>query len=76
VRHEFIAAVKQMDPSDATVLQHIYGEKMTNILSQEGGDNIRNQSLSFISKRLGYRRDNIVVSIEHLEATIGIRAQD
>jgi hypothetical protein len=68
VRHEFIAAVKQMDPSDATVLQHIYSEKVTNILSQEGGDNIRHQSLSFISKRLGYRRDNIVVSIEHLEA--------
>jgi hypothetical protein len=31
VRHVFIAAVKDMDPTDAKVLQHLYSNNVTRI---------------------------------------------
>jgi hypothetical protein len=67
VRHSFISAVREMDPPDARVLQHIYSEKVGRIRHGGGGD-IKDTSMEIISRHLGYRQDDVVVSVEHLEA--------
>jgi hypothetical protein len=65
VRRAFIAAVKEMDPSDARVLQYIYSHEVT-CIRKVGGDNIRDVNMEFISERLGNRRDDVAVSVAHL----------
>jgi hypothetical protein len=73
VRHTFIAAVKEMDPPDAKIMHHIYCQKVMRIriggrASDSDSDSEKGQSIEIISQSLGYRRDDVLVSVEHLEA--------
>lgn len=67
VRHAFIAAVKEMDPPDARVLHHIYSEKLGRIRRGAGGG-VGDASIDMIAGHLGYRPDDVEVSVEHLLA--------
>jgi hypothetical protein len=66
VRYSFISAVREMDPPDAKIMHHLYVEKVGRIRRGGGGDR-QNTSTDIISKILGARRDDVEVSIEHLE---------
>jgi hypothetical protein len=66
VRRSFISAVREMDPSDAKVVHQLYSEKVTRIRVGGGGDT-RDTSIEVISRMLGYRPDDVEISIRHLE---------
>lgn len=66
VRQAFIAAVREMDPPDAKIMHHLYVEQVTRIRRGGGGDR-KDTSTENISNILGDRRDDVELSIEHLE---------
>jgi hypothetical protein len=67
VRYSFIEAVKKMDPTDARVTYHIYRDKVQRINRGGSGGNETETTVEKISRDLEDRRDNVEVSIEHLE---------
>jgi hypothetical protein len=67
VRHSFIAAVRQMDPTDAKIIHYIYSEKVVRIQRGGGGTTKTDTSVLAISRDLKDRQDDVEVSIEHLE---------
>jgi hypothetical protein len=67
VRHSFVAAVREMDPTDAIILHHIYSERVGRIRLGGGGDK-RDPSMEFLSNELGYRQTDVIVSVKNLEA--------
>ena len=66
VRQSFIDAVKAMDPPDAKTLNYLYRVKAARIVFGGGGDSVQT-TIEYISKQLGVRKDDVEVSLRHLE---------
>jgi hypothetical protein len=66
VRHQFISAVQAMDPPDARTLNYLYSAKTKRIVFGGGGDSVQT-TVEYISKRLGVEKDEVEVSLRHLE---------
>jgi hypothetical protein len=66
VRHSFIVAVKEMDPTDARVIYYLYREKVTRI-KIAGGSSKTDTDVAYISRDLDGHQDDVEVSVNHLE---------
>lgn len=71
MRHEFIAAVNEMDPLDAGIMHYIHSAKLGRIRTDGHADlvmfqNVTEANVEYISQQLGYRNDDVELSVEHL----------
>ena len=65
VRQSYIASIKQMDPTDARIMYYLYSGSVGRI-RRGGGGNKKDTSFEFMSAELGFRQDDVEVSVEHL----------
>jgi hypothetical protein len=67
VRYRFIDAVKQMDPMDAKLLQHLY-RKGTGQIRVGAGGGSKETSVALTAQQLLARQDDVEVSVRNLHA--------
>lgn len=66
VRHSFIEAVKEMDPTDALVLAELYKRKLVVVRRSTSGHAPNTTSIPDVAKAINRRENDVEVSLRHL----------